>query len=133
PLLRLRSQESSMHPSLLKVRDVIVQSPERSAALTIDDLSEQAGVSKATVVRFCKSLGYSGFREFRAALLKEAARSEMKLALAAVPDVATPVGELARVFAASVDELLRVLDRERFESAVDRLGRAKQIVWYGTG
>lgn len=133
PLLRLRSQGSSMHPSLLKVRDVIVKDPERSAELTIDELSERAGVSKATVVRFCKGLGYSGFRDFRSALLKETARSESGSLGFERDGTETPLGEVARVVLASMDELWRYFDMDRFQEAVSRLARANQIVWYGTG
>jgi len=120
-----------MHPSLLKVRDVIVRDPELSADLTIDDLSARAGVSKATVVRFCKGLGYSGFRDFRAALIKETAKRAARLDEGEGEE--TSLGELARVLAASIDELRRVVDMERFETAVERLAKAKRIIWYGTG
>jgi len=122
-----------MHPSLLKVRDVIVQDPERSADLTIDALSERAGVSKATVVRFCKGLGYSGFRDFRAALLKETARGRAGAVDAGSDESETPLAEVARMAFASMDELRRLLEADRFQQAVSRLERANQIVWYGTG
>ncbi len=122
-----------MHPSLLKVRDVIVRDPERSADLTIDALSERAGVSKATVVRFCKGLGYSGFRDFRSALLKETARREADLVGAERDESETPIAELVRLTFSSLDELRKIMAMERFEEAVSRLERARQIVWYGTG
>lgn len=133
PLLRLRTQGSSMHPSLLRVRDVIVHDPERSADLTIDELSERAGVSKATVVRFCKGLGYSGFRDFRAALLREAGRRETRSRSAERVGGEDPLAELTQVTRASIEELRRVLDADRFDAAVSRMERAGQIVWYGTG
>ncbi|MGH8545641.1 MAG: MurR/RpiR family transcriptional regulator, partial [Gammaproteobacteria bacterium] len=37
----------------------------------VSDLAQAVGVSKSTVVRFAKSLGYKGFPEFRREIQKE--------------------------------------------------------------
>src|SRR5438552_15647754 len=40
----------------------------------VSDLAQAVGVSKSTVVRFAKSLGYKGFPEFRREIQKEMRR-----------------------------------------------------------
>ena len=42
--------------------------------LSIQDLSNRVSYSPATVLRFCKKLGYSGFSEFKYALRAEQRR-----------------------------------------------------------
>ena len=46
----------------------------------VSDLAQAVGVSKATVVRFAKTLGYAGFPE-----LKRAMQNEMRRKLRAAP------------------------------------------------
>ena len=44
----------------------------------MEELAGAAGVSQPTVMRFVKALGYSGFREFKYALVQEEARGQRK-------------------------------------------------------
>lgn len=41
--------------------EYVLQNPENLAFLSITDLAKEAGVSQATIVRFCNGLGYNGY------------------------------------------------------------------------
>jgi DNA-binding MurR/RpiR family transcriptional regulator len=41
--------------------EYVLQNPENLAFLSITDLAKEAGVSQATIVRFCNGLGYDGY------------------------------------------------------------------------
>jgi DNA-binding MurR/RpiR family transcriptional regulator len=43
--------------------EYILQNPESLAFLSIRDLAQKAGVSQATIVRFCTNLGYEGYAQ----------------------------------------------------------------------
>ena len=43
--------------------EYIIQRPEKVGFLPINELAQAAGVSVATVIRFCNTMGYSGYVE----------------------------------------------------------------------
>ena len=45
--------------------------PEEIIYLSISDLASRLNVADATLVRFCKKLGYNGFQEFKLHLSQE--------------------------------------------------------------
>jgi Transcriptional regulators len=57
-----------LYPSFSKglkaVADYILHNPATFCFLPVQELAHRANVSHATVLRFCKALGYSGFLEF---------------------------------------------------------------------
>ena len=55
---RIRDEVSE---SMVSVADYLLKQREQVAALSISDITEACGVSKATVVRFCKLLGSTAF------------------------------------------------------------------------
>ena len=56
----------------LMVAKYITDNYDNILHMTLKELSAAIGVSEATVVRFAKSLGYTGFYPFRTALKEEA-------------------------------------------------------------
>ncbi|MDO5551271.1 MAG: MurR/RpiR family transcriptional regulator, partial [Lachnospiraceae bacterium] len=44
--------------------------------MSIHELAKQVSYSSATILRFCKKLGYSGYAEFKYELYKETKRSK---------------------------------------------------------
>ena len=72
PLSDETIQSLSRHE--LNVLKYVYEHTESVLDLSIRELSERVSYSPATVLRFCKKLGYSGFAEFKYAL--RAARRE---------------------------------------------------------
>lgn len=48
-----------------KIYDFLSQRPNHIASLTMQKMADGAGTSIASIQRFCKKLGYSGFQEFK--------------------------------------------------------------------
>lgn len=63
-----------LRPSERKVADLILQRPLLATGLAIAEIAAQAGVSEPTVIRFCRSLGLSGYAELRRLLLRDLER-----------------------------------------------------------
>ena len=53
-----------------QVADFVLTRPLQVATLPIDELAEAAGVSVATANRFARALGYEGYANFRAELVR---------------------------------------------------------------
>lgn len=73
PLIRLREIYHSLGDSERIVAEYLLAEPEAVLDLNIRELAARLYVSPSTIVRFCKHLGFSGYREFRQAVIYELA------------------------------------------------------------
>lgn len=51
--------------------DYVMENPEKIMNSVVSDIAREAGVSSATVVRFCRSCGYSGLSDLKLQLKRE--------------------------------------------------------------
>jgi RpiR family carbohydrate utilization transcriptional regulator len=66
PMLeRLKASLSSLAPAEQRVGRLVLADPRAFANLPVSELSDRAHVSKPTVVRFCRSMGYDGLSDFK--------------------------------------------------------------------
>lgn len=102
---------------------------------TLLELAEQIGVSDASVVRFCKSLGYKGFQDFKInAALDAAPVAPQHISRIEQSDNAAQICE--KVFArriAALQSTAQAIDAESVELAAGLLENAGRIVFAGTG
>ncbi len=70
-LIRLRGLYPSLKTALQKVADVILKQPEMAIYASVNEVAAVAHVSEATVMRFCRILGFKGFQDFKIALARE--------------------------------------------------------------
>jgi RpiR family carbohydrate utilization transcriptional regulator len=120
--------------SQLRIADYVL-THTKLQALSIDEICNACDVSKATVVRFCQSLGYNGFVAFKNALIAElihtdvgALRTEDSLQTAS-----TDVIDMFEQLAVSIRRTQQLVDDEVFRSAVLLAGQARTLVWFGAG
>jgi DNA-binding MurR/RpiR family transcriptional regulator len=62
---RIQASLHTLSPSEQRVGDLLLQDARHFANTAVADLAAQAQVSKPTVVRFCRSLGYAGLSDFK--------------------------------------------------------------------
>jgi len=62
---RITGSISSLAPAEQRVAKLVLEDPRAFAALPITVLATRAHVSKPTVVRFCRSMGYDGLSDFK--------------------------------------------------------------------
>lgn len=66
----LETKNLYLTKSQQQIARYLVENPGQVAFLSITELAKETGVSEATIVRYAKELGFSGFQE-----LKERIRS----------------------------------------------------------
>ena len=102
---------------------------------TLLELADLIGVSDASVVRFCKSLGYKGFQEFKInAALDSIPTGQQYLQQVEKDD--TPAQICQKIFTTEMNALqrtLQALDMNNLENVARILGQAGTIVFVGTG
>jgi RpiR family carbohydrate utilization transcriptional regulator len=62
---RIKASLPSLAPAEQRVGKLVLSDPRIFANLPVSELAERAHVSKPTVVRFCRSMGYDGLSDFK--------------------------------------------------------------------
>lgn len=124
-----------------KVAGRILADPQLVLNSTAAELAEASGVSSATVARFCQSLGFSGYRQFRpawaAALSREQAeRDRFELddeEFAPGDGIEEVISKIRFHEVLAVEQTLSRLDRKAVAAVVDALLGARRIEITGFG
>ena len=66
---RIKASIDSLAPAEQRVARLVLSDPRAFASLPVTELAERAHVSKPTVVRFCRSMGYDGLSDFKLKLV----------------------------------------------------------------
>ncbi len=121
-----------------KTADYVLGNPFRAATMTIDELSEAAGISVATANRFAHALGFDGYASFRAALVADFAttlapveklRDEVQRAASSAEIMASAFESDIR----NIEATRRLLTPEHCERAVDMILSADRVFIIGFG
>jgi DNA-binding MurR/RpiR family transcriptional regulator len=73
---RIRVRLPRMSEAMKKIAALVIDDPAALLELGITDVASRAGTSAATVSRFCRLLGYSGYVQFRVGLASELGRDD---------------------------------------------------------
>jgi RpiR family carbohydrate utilization transcriptional regulator len=134
-LARIEAAMSELSPSEARVAAAILDRPERVQTMAIAVLAKDAGVSEPTVARFCKSLGFSGLKDFKVALARSMAggvpfvHGDVNIEDATV-DIA------AKVLNRAIATLIQVrdhVDSGSLDAAIVAIAAARRLEFYGQG
>ncbi|MDS1272603.1 MurR/RpiR family transcriptional regulator [Lipingzhangella sp. LS1_29] len=138
--VRIRALLPSLAPAEQRVAHHIIDDPERAASCSITQLSRDCDTSEATVIRFCRTIGFSGYRELRLTLATEAGQERARESPREVagdidPDdtLVTVVEKIAYTDARAVEETGAQLDVAALQQVIDALASARRIDIYGVG
>ena len=132
---QLRNRNGTFPKREQSVADFVLANLENIAFLRQAEIAAGAGVSVATVNRFCVTLGCEGFRDFKIRLAQNVAVS-----LQYMGDASSETSEahqiVGQVFGALVDSLNLArlqLESASIEQAIERLEKANRILFVGVG
>ena len=137
--VRLRAILPSLSRSERRVATQVLEDPRGVAACTISELAERCETSETTVIRFCRTLGLSGYPQLRLTLATEAGRADNGPVRAVGSDIgpgddlAQIVEKIAYADARAVEETAAQLDLVSLQAVVDALVAAHRIDVYGVG
>ena len=122
-----------MTPSERAIAQYILNHESEVIYLTARELADRVGVSDASIVRFCQSIGYSGFRELKLRIALETQASEPHRAHTAD---ASLQGRLDRTFdraVTSIRNTQKLLSEEQVLCAAARIRQASRVYLLGAG
>jgi RpiR family transcriptional regulator, carbohydrate utilization regulator len=117
-----------MTPALAKVAETVLAQPQATLYQSITELAETSGSSEASVMRFCREQGYTGFQDFKLALAKELASEERENGAA---EPADDIQRLVETAVIALRETEQLIVREDVAKAAEKLLAARAIECFG--
>lgn len=137
--IQIRDAKSSMTKAERTVAEYVQSRLTTVPTISIKQLAQNSGTSEASVMRFCKALGYRGYRDFTlnlsAALGSMDKESDEKNYTDIRPgdDLETIIENVSFNNRRSIEDTLTALDKDMVTKAVTLLCEAERVDWYGLG
>ncbi|MDP8170715.1 MurR/RpiR family transcriptional regulator [Pasteurella skyensis] len=132
----------SLYNSLTKtekrIAEKLLNMPEELNQCSLSEIAENLCVGEATFIRFCRTLGFKGFTDFKLALAVELATRTNNHSIFE-EDISSEDSylEIAKKLQISItrvtDETISLLDFQELEKVVQTLLQAKRIFLFGVG
>ncbi len=136
---RIRASLPALSPAEQRVAKLVLADPRSFASLPVAELSERSHVSKPTVVRFCRSVGYDGLADFKLKLAGTV-NEGVPFVHRSVDEDDKPCDLIVKVIDNAVSALLKYRNdaaAHSVERAIEALSTAaregRRIQFYGVG
>lgn len=137
-LVRFQEYEAKVSGAERLAVRFILEHPKESAAYSINQLAEASFSSSATIVRLCKKMGFSGYKEFQKVLIAEISIREESTSIKNkdiqkednIEDLITKVTYKNIV---SLEKTRKLIDEDVLKQCVALLGECRNICFFGIG
>ncbi|MBP8271193.1 MAG: SIS domain-containing protein [Sphaerotilus sp.] len=136
---RIRASLPALSPAEQRVGKLVLADARSFASLPVAELAERSHVSKPTVVRFCRSIGYDGLADFKLKLAGTV-NEGVPFVHRSVDEDDKPADLVVKVIDNAVSALLKYRNdatAHAFDRAIEALTEAarakRRIEFYGVG
>ncbi len=136
--LKIEGMRDSFTPVEMRIAEYILANPESIPTMSIKEIAQKSRTSDASVLRFCRTLGFSGYRGFIVSISMAKASSKEKDSQA-YTDIRP--GDTLDMITDSVfyntekalEDTKKILSSAQLKKAVELLCDAEQVRFFGTG
>lgn len=137
-LCQINTAYRHLTPSSRKIADYLLKHCNEAQYLSISGLASACGVAEATIFRFCKTLGFGGYNEFKLALAKSCMLNQEHpyAAYGEITDGDSVSAMCHRLYEANIQALrqtLSLVDEGALSLAGDYLSKANKVLCIGFG
>lgn len=118
-----------------RVAGYILENAEKVTSFTVSDLAEGSGASDATVVRTCRSLGFTSFQDFKVSMARNLA-SPLRTSFSVISPGDTADMVVDKIFKENINTLqltYSAISAKKIEDAAKLLSQAKRILIFAVG
>lgn len=116
-----------------RIADWILENPGEILPLSIVDLAERCSCSEATIVRFAKRLGLSGYQELKISFAQETNSTSVSTNITSNDSMEEIYDKVCNDIYCSLERTKMVLDTNVLENACKKISCADKIVIFGLG
>ncbi|NLP83240.1 MurR/RpiR family transcriptional regulator [Microbacterium sp. CFH 90308] len=135
----LRQRMPSLSKAENRIAQMVIDRPSIVVESTITRLAELADTSPTSVARFCRAVGFGGYKEFRIAIAAAHSREQAARELFRVDDAEIDAGDsaldvvtkVAYQEARAIEETARSLDLDALDAVVGAISTANRIEVFG--
>ena len=135
--LNIKESYERLSASEKRIAKYIIDNPNEVVRLPISELADRCQTSKPTVVRLCKTLGYSGYKELCMYLNADIMLNEgSELSYKDINPNDNTIEIVAKVSENNIKAIqntVDIMDYNELTRAVDLLCHARRIDFYGVG
>ena len=135
--LQIKSHIQDLNPSEKKVADYVLENAGEVVYTSITELAGLINVSEATVVKFCQSIGLSGYQELKIMLARDGGKAGKKERIYGEIEKGDSLEDaedkLFQMYEESLASTRRLLECEAVEEAAEQLLDADQRYFFGYG
>ncbi len=127
---------TSLRRSEKRIADYVLQSPQIALHLSITELAKNLHLSEASVSRFCRTVGYDGYSDFKMALARDTfsgAISNIPIEIGQTDTLSTIADKTSKFFIHVAKEMPGMLDQEHLGKAINAIIKANKLQIYGIG
>lgn len=132
--VRIRFLLPSLPRAEKAIAEALLENPEAITHMTLAEIARESGSSEASIIRFCKRMGYDGYSSLKEAFIRAIAEgTEIQSEGIDVSDDMKTI--LKKVFQSNVQTLsdTLVLADDGYERALEALLKARGIHFFGVG
>jgi len=133
----INSKYNNLTATEKKVADYVLENSRSVVYMSITDLADACGVGESSIFRFCKSLSYKGYQEFKIALAHSTTveneipqLTDKVLMNDTIEQVASKV---LSTNISALNETFSLLDIRKIDKAIDYLVEAERVLFFGVG
>lgn len=133
-IARIQQHYEMLPKTERKVADYLLRDPQSAAEMSSIELSKVSGTSPATVMRFCRSIGFNGFSEFKIYVRSEKlAPYEDPMRIEHGDPISAIKQKSFRYGQSVLEETMNILDDKMLSAAVSAIDKAREVIIVGIG
>lgn len=131
--LNIKLLYNEMGKAEKQIADWIEKNPGKIISLSIVELAERCKCSEATIVRFSKRLGLSGYQELKISLAAESGKEAVSTNITAEDSAYEMYEKVCNDIYCSLEKTKKSLNSKDMSLAAERICNANKIVVFGLG
>ena len=123
-IVKIKSGYLEWTKSERKVADFVLEHIEKISYISVTELAEECSVGEATVLRFCKKMGYSGFHSFKKEVIDILEKEETEN---------KDINKTYEDMTVMLDHTLKLQKMKEIMDVANLIKNADNIYFYGVG
>ncbi len=136
--LKLREMRGTLTPVEQRIADYVLEHTDQIPGLSIRELASHSQTSDASVLRFCRTMGFDGYRQFIVSISTSIGSmtdtgADQYTDIRPGDDLATIIHNVSLNNCRSIEDTMRVIGSQEIAEAVRVMSQARKIEFFGIG
>lgn len=134
-ILKVKSLYNSFSKTEKKIADYMFENIQKIIFMSITEFADSCEVGETSIIRFCRSIGLTGYQEFKLILARESVdpKENLHQRINNADDMEGIINSITNVNIEAIKNTSMVISKERLQSAVNAIISADKLDIYGVG